>query len=87
MSVSPTVLLLCTSLSAQSSSVFNSLWLTAFILHGIRPFLNFMLPKYVFILLRISFHAVYDFEVISHFFYLFFSIKQAFDTENEFQYM
>jgi len=46
-----------------------------------------MLPKYVFILLRISFHAVYDFEVISHFFYLFFSIKQAFDTENEFQYM
>jgi hypothetical protein len=69
-SASPTLLLPCTSLSAQSSSVFNSVPLTAFILYGIKPSLNysmhFMLPKYAFALLRITFHALYDFEVISH---------------------
>lgn len=62
-STSPTTLQFCTSLSAQSGTVFHSVRLIASMLHGmslsLSNLMSFMLPKIVCILLKINFHALY----------------------------
>jgi hypothetical protein len=64
-SPSPTLLLMCRTLSAQSSSVFHEMSLTAFRLYEMRISFNhpmyFMLSESACTLLWLNFHAFYPF--------------------------